>query len=188
MSFWTNVRCDGHRYLRQPEEKLGVGLWAWVRLAMFAPGFQVAVSIRLQDMLLRLPVIGRILRRLLWYVTTIYFGCDISPGARFGPGLYMPHPTGIVIGQEWDVGANFTILQGATLGRISRPKRRCRIGDGVFIGAGARLLGQIGIGSDVRIGANAVVLQSVPAGATAVGVPARIIQTCLTDTPDDPVS
>lgn len=187
MSFWTNVRCDGYRYLSQPEEKAGTGIFAWVRLTLFAPGFQVAFSIRLQAVLLRLPVVGRILRRILWYVTTIYFGCDISPGARFGPGLYMPHPTGIVIGQEWDIGANFTMLQGATLGRINRPKRRCRIGDGVFIGAGARLLGQIDIGNDARIGANAVVLQTVQAGATAVGVPARIVARPV-DAADEPAS
>jgi serine O-acetyltransferase len=122
----------------------------------------------------RVPVIGGPLRFILWYVTTIYFGCDIAPGATFGPGLYLPHPTGIVIGEEWDVGANVRILHGVTLGRTTKSTRRCSVGDNVGIGAGAKIIGSLDIGTGARVGANAVVTKSVPPGATAVGIPAWI--------------
>jgi serine O-acetyltransferase len=121
-------------------------------------------------------MIGSGLRRILWYFTTIWFGCDIDPGARFGPGIYFPHPVGIVIGGEWDIASEVSILQNVTLGRGNeRPVFRPRISDHVRVSAGAKVIGAVNIGSGAVIGANAVVLKDVPAGAVAVGVPAKLI-------------
>ncbi len=107
-------------------------------------------------------------------------GVDIHPGARIGPGLFIDHGMGTVIGATAEIGRDVTLLHQVTLGarggarQGSCGKRHPTVGDRVVVGAGAKLLGPIRIGSDARIGANAVVLEDVPAGATAVGVPARI--------------
>ncbi len=175
MAFFKIIYIDACVYISKwdPNSKSRIALL--IRLIFFTPGFQLNLSIRTQQQLACIPVIGNVMRRILWYLTTIYFSCDIDTMAHFGPGLYFPHPIGIVIGGEWDVGNYVSILQGVTLGRSTVPSRRCRVGDRALIAAGAKVVGQIDIGEDARVGANAVVLRSVPAGATAVGVPARII-------------
>jgi serine O-acetyltransferase len=170
MSF-SDIFSDASRYgnWRKPTQAL--------RLLFLCPGFQLVFSVRLQRALLRIPVLGLVLNRLLWYFSRIYFGCDISPDASFGPGLYIPHAVGIVVGGEWSFGSNVTILQGVTVGRsrIHTPERRYSIGDNVVLGAGAKVLGEFDIGENALVGANAVVLSAVPENTTAVGVPARII-------------
>ncbi|MCX5576750.1 serine O-acetyltransferase [Kaistia terrae] len=152
------------------------GLLLLLRLALLEPGFQLALSLRLQEALGRLPLIGRPLRRLLWYATTIWTSCHIAPTARFGGGLYMPHPTGIVVGDGVIVGSYATIFQQVTLGRhhpdiAGAPS----LGDYCQLCAGAKILGAITLGDHVTIGANAVVLADIPSGNTAVGIPARIL-------------
>jgi serine O-acetyltransferase len=104
-------------------------------------------------------------------------GVDIHPGATLGPGLFIDHATGVVIGETTDVGANVTIYQGVTLGGTSleRGKRHPSVGDRVTIGAGAKVLGPVTIGHDSRIGANAVVVKPVPANSVVVGVPGQVI-------------
>jgi len=104
-------------------------------------------------------------------------GVDIHPGATLGRGLFIDHATGIVIGETAEVGADVTIYQGVTLGgtQLERGKRHPTIGDRVTIGAGARALGPITIGSDSRIGANAVVVRDVPANSVVVGVPGQVV-------------
>jgi serine O-acetyltransferase len=87
----------------------------------------------------------------------------------------MPHPTGIVIHPDATIGVNCLIFQQVTLGQGSRPGTP-RIGGHVDIGAGAKILGGVTIGDHARIGANAVVLDDVPAGASAVGIPARVVR------------
>ena len=170
---FENIARDAQRHLGATAS--GARPAAYLRLLLLSPGFQLTLCIRAQRHLGRIPVVGRLLRRICWYLTTIYFGCDIAPEATFGPGLYIPHSSGIVIGGEWDIGADVSILQGVTLGRIAAPPRLCLVGDNVRIGAGAKIIGDIDIGAGARIGANAVVVKPVPPGATAVGVPARII-------------
>lgn len=174
-SLLATLHRDAARYANGIGEGKLAALCAALRLVFLTPGFQVILSLRLQALLGRLPLVGKLLRRLLWYVTTVLFGCDIDPRATFGEGLYLPHPTGVVIGGEWDIGRDVSILQGVTLGRKIPPRDRCRVGDRTHLGAGAKIIGELTIGADVRVGANAVVLTSVPDGGIAVGVPARII-------------
>jgi serine O-acetyltransferase len=116
---------------------------------------------------------GRALSALTRWLT----GVEIHPGATLGPGLFIDHATGVVIGETSDVGANVTIYQGVTLGGTSleRGKRHPSVGDRVTIGAGAKVLGPVTIGHDSRIGANAVVVKPVPANTVVVGVPGQIV-------------
>lgn len=104
-------------------------------------------------------------------------GIDIHPGARIGRRLFIDHGMGVVIGETAEVGDDVTIYQGVTLGGTGkeRGKRHPTVGSRVLIASGAKVLGNITIGDDANIGGGAVVLRSVPAGATAVGVPARVV-------------
>jgi serine O-acetyltransferase len=104
-------------------------------------------------------------------------GIEIHPGATIGPGLFIDHGMGTVIGETAIVGSGVLLYHGVTLGGVDgRPGRRHPLlGDRVIVGAGAKVLGALVIGDDARIGAQAVVLVDVPAGSTAVGVPARIL-------------
>jgi len=111
-----------------------------------------------------------LLRHRFWSVVT---GADIPPNSRLGGGLLIPHPNGIVIHPDVEVGPNCLIFQQVTLGHA--PSGLPRVGGHVDIGAGAKIIGGITIGDHARIGANAVVTTDIPAGATAVGNPARIL-------------
>jgi serine O-acetyltransferase len=111
-------------------------------------------------------------------VTRMLTGVDIHPGATIGPGLFIDHATGVVIGETAEIGADVTIYHGVTLGGTSldRGKRHPTIGDRVTIGAGAKVLGPIEVGHDSRIGANAVVVKPVPPHSVVVGVPGQVIR------------
>lgn len=102
-------------------------------------------------------------------------GADIPLNAQLGGGMLLAHPNGIVIHPDSQVGINTLILHGVTLGAGGPIPGVPTVGDNVLIGCGAKILGGVRLGNNARIGANAVVLQDVPAGATAVGIPARII-------------
>ena len=105
-------------------------------------------------------------------------GVEIHPGATIGPGFFIDHGMGVVIGETAEIGADVTLYHGVTLGGTSleKGKRHPTIGDRAVIGAGAKVLGAITIGEDSRIGANAVVVKSVPANSVVVGVPGQIVQ------------
>jgi len=120
---------------------------------------------------------ARLLARLSAELTRILTGVEIHPAARLGPGLFIDHATGVVIGETADIGADVTIYQGVTLGGTSTEtgKRHPTVGDRVIIGSGAKVLGPIVVGDDSRIGANAVVVKAVPAGSVVVGVPGQVI-------------
>ena len=107
------------------------------------------------------------------------FGADIHPAAQIGKGVMMDHATGVVIGETAVVGDNVSMLHGVTLGGTGREKgdRHPKIGQGVLISVGAKVLGNIRIGDCAKIGAGSVVLADVPPYSTAVGVPARVIGT-----------
>ncbi len=104
-------------------------------------------------------------------------GVEIHPAATLGPGVFIDHATGVVIGETAEVGTDVTIYHGVTLGSTSqgKGKRHPTVGDRVIIGAGAKILGPITVGEDSRIGANAVVVKPVPPGSVVVGVPGQVI-------------
>ena len=106
-----------------------------------------------------------------------FTGVEIHPGAQIGRGLLIDHGMGVVIGETAVVGDNCTIYQGVTLGGTGKDtgKRHPTIGNNVMIGSGAKVLGPFTVGDNSKIAAGAVVLDAVPEGATAVGVPARMI-------------
>lgn len=114
---------------------------------------------------------------LRWRYWSAVSGADIQVNSELGGGLMLPHPTGIVIHPCAKIGPNCLIFQGVTIG-TARDEGGIAptIGGHVDIGAGAKILGSITIGDHAKIGANAVVLCDVPEGATAVGIPARILQ------------
>jgi len=120
---------------------------------------------------------ARLAARALGELTRILTGVDIHPGAKIGPGLFIDHATGVVIGETAEVGEDVTIFHGVTLGGTGRDrgKRHPTIGDRVTIGAGAKILGAIKIGEDSRIGANSVVVKEVPASAVVVGIPGQVV-------------
>jgi serine O-acetyltransferase len=105
-------------------------------------------------------------------------GIEIHPGAKLGERVFFDHAMGVVVGETAEIGDGCTIYQGVTLGGTSLykgTKRHPTLGRNVVIGAGAKVLGGFAVGDGARIGSNAVVTRPVPAGATAVGIPARII-------------
>lgn len=99
-------------------------------------------------------------------------GLDVPPSVEIGPGLYVPHPVGTVV-MARRIGARVSLISGITIG-MRQTAEFPVLGDDVFVGAGARILGAITVGNGASIGANAVVLGDVPPGATAVGIPARV--------------
>lgn len=98
----------------------------------------------------------------------------IGRGAELGPGLVILHSLGIVINTHVRAGKNLVLEHGVTIG--AEKGRSPLLGDNVFVGAGAKIIGPVRIGSDVKIGANAVVTTDLPDGATAVGIPARVVR------------
>lgn len=111
-------------------------------------------------------------RHLMWSIIT---QSDIEPRATLGRRLMLPHPNGIVIHEDAVVGDDCMIMQQVTIGMIG-DQEVPRIGNKVYIGAGAKIIGKLIVGDGARIGANAVVTRDVPANSTAVGVPAQIIR------------
>ena len=114
--------------------------------------------------------------RFLSHVSRFFTGIEIHPAAKLGPGLFIDHGMGVVIGETAEVGENVSLLQGVTLGGTSvrREKRHPTLGDNVTVGAGATILGGFTIGAGSRIGAGSVVVREVPENSVVVGVPGRV--------------
>jgi len=117
------------------------------------------------------------LARLLSHVARFFTGIEIHPGATIGRRFFIDHGMGVVIGETAEIGDDVTLYHGVTLGGTSwkEGKRHPTLGNRVVVGAGAKILGPIYIGDGAKIGSNAVVVKEVPAGATAAGIPARIL-------------
>ena len=116
------------------------------------------------------------LARFLSHVARFLTGIEIHPAAKLGPGLFIDHGMGVVIGETAETGENVTLLQGVTLGGTSlrREKRHPTLGNDVVVGAGAKIIGGFKIGDGSRIGAGSVVVREVPPNCVVVGVPGRI--------------
>lgn len=127
--------------------------WLWARGVLFVP---------------------RVISQFARWLT----GIEIHPAAKIGTGFFIDHGMGVVIGETAEIGDYVTLFQGVTLGGTGkeRGKRHPTLGNHVVVGAGSKILGGIRIGDNVKIGANSVVLKSVPANSTVIGVPARVIK------------
>lgn len=114
------------------------------------------------------------------YLNLILFGIEVAPKCAIGPGLFLPHTVGTVVG-AWSIGKDVTIFQNVTLGAKTADmgwnvEKRPSVGDGVTLGAGCKVLGPVHLGAGSIVGANAVVLKDVPENVTVVGIPATIVR------------
>jgi len=153
-----------------------------LEVVLFYPGFHALMFHRASHALWRWRwcLSARFLSSIGKFLTMI----EIHPGADIGSRFVIDHGTGVVIGETSVIGDDVTIYQGVTLGGVSPSvdshtqvdqKRHPTLGDGVIIGSGAQVLGPITVGDGARIGANSVVHKDIPAGVTAVGIPARVV-------------
>ena len=149
--------------------------WYVIESLLFENGYQAVVLYRLAHWFKRrrIPFFGPLIARLSLFLN----GVDVSPGAEIGPGLMIVHGVGLVIGDHTKIGADAMLLQQVTIGasKYERRSHMPRLGDNVFVAAGARLIGDIEVGDNVFIGANAVVTEDVPAHSrVTVDAPLKI--------------
>ncbi len=139
------------------------------------PGFQALVLHRISHRLwnMGLPLFPRILSQLTRSLT----GIEIHPGAKIGRGVFIDHGMGVVIGETTEIGNRCLLYQGVTLGGTGKDhgKRHPTLSENVVIGAGAKVLGSITVGTNTRIGAGSVVVRDVEANSTVVGIPGRVV-------------
>ncbi len=159
---------------RDPAARTWLG---WLEVIFIYSGFHAVFWHRINHFLhakLHIPFIPRFIAQLVRWFT----GVEIHPGAKIGPGFFIDHGMGVVIGETAEIGRNCTIYQGVTLGGtgLERGKRHPTLGDDVVVGVGAKVLGNIRIGNHVKIGGGSVVIHSVPDNCTVVGVPAEIVR------------
>ena len=156
---------------RDPATKTGFELF------LTSPGLHAIWNYRVSHFLWKLKL--RTLSRMFANIARIATGIEIHPAAKIGERVFFDHAMGVVVGETAEIGDGCTIYQGVTLGGTSLykgQKRHPTLGKDVVIGAGAKVLGGFTVGDGAKVGSNAVVTKPVPAGATAVGNPARIIQ------------
>jgi serine O-acetyltransferase len=141
------------------------------------PGMHAIWSHRLTHRMWQYPAL-MVPARLISLWTRSFTGVEIHPGAIIGRRFFIDHGTGVVIGETAEIGDDVMLYHDVTLGgrSLKRTKRHPTIGDGVVIGAGARVLGPVVIGNKAQIGANAVVVRDVPAGVVVVGVPGEVLR------------
>ena len=147
----------------------------WLEILFCYPGPQAIILYRLAHLLNNLGVF--FLPRFISHLARFLTGIEIHPGAVIGKGVFIDHGMGVVIGETAVVGDYCLLYQGVTLGGTGKEsgKRHPTLGCNVTVGAGAKILGNINIGSHTRVGAVAVVLKDIPSNSTVVGIPGRII-------------
>lgn len=120
----------------------------------------------------------KLVARVVSQIAKFFTGIEIHPGAKIGSGVFIDHGEGVVIGETAEIGNNVVIYQGVTLGGTGKDKgkRHPTIEDNVMISAGAKVLGPFTVGKNAKIGAGSIVLNEVPANATVVGVPGRVVK------------
>lgn len=145
----------------------------WLDVVLSYPGFHAIVAHRFIHPLAGVPVVARWLSQLARFFT----GIEIHPAAKLGRGVFIDHGMGVVIGETAEVGDGCTIYQGVTLGgtSVTSGKRHPTLGRNVTVGVNAAVLGAIVVGDNAKIGGGSVVVKDVPANATVVGVPARVV-------------
>jgi serine O-acetyltransferase len=147
-----------------------------VEILLCYPGFHAILAHRLAHRLCRWRV--PLLPRVISQVSRFFTGIEIHPGARIGRRFFIDHGMGVVIGETSEIGDDVLVYQGVTLGGTGheKGKRHPTLGNGVVVGAGAKILGSIRIGDNVKIGAGSVVVHSVPDHSTVVGIPGKVVR------------
>tara|TARA_B100000214_G_scaffold79910_1_gene54024 strand:+ start:313 stop:1068 length:756 start_codon:yes stop_codon:yes gene_type:complete len=139
------------------------------------PGFQALVMHRISHTLwnYKIPLLPRVLSQF----TRLFTGIEIHPGAQIGRGVFIDHGMGVVIGETTQIGNRCLLYQGVTLGGTGKDhgKRHPTLEENVVVGAGAKVLGAITVGTNTRIGAGSVVVRNVEADSTVVGIPGRVV-------------
>lgn len=150
---------------------------------LYFKGYQATQAYRISNILWNEG--RRYLARYIQSQSSLVFGVDIHPAAKIGYGLMLDHATDIVIGETASVGNNVSMLHGVSLGGSGAKsgRRHPSIGDGVMISCGVQILGAIQVGDGVKIGGGSLVLESVPAHVTVVGVPAKVVGEATGDYP-----
>jgi len=178
MTFIGLLKADAERQYHFAGQKVEQVTLGMLLMACFSPRFVPVLLFRLGNWCAshHLRPIGKVLSLLNFLV----FGLEIGLDCPIGPGLYFPHTSGTVIGAR-RIGSNAVIYHNVTLGAkvpdlSYEAALRPEIGDGVFLGAGCKILGGITLGDNVTVGANAVVLKSVPSGCLVGGIPAAILK------------
>lgn len=153
-----------------------------IEVALCYPGLHALLAHRLAHAFWRRG--WRLAARLVSQVARSLTGIEIHPGATIGRGFFIDHGMGVVIGETAEIGDNVMLYHGVTLGgtALHQGKRHPTLGNGVIVGAGAKVLGAITVGDGARVGSNAVVVADVPGGATVVGIPAKVVS----PKPDNP--
>ena len=169
---FKNIRYD----IKAIKERDPAARSSWEVFFLYS-GFHAVLYYRVANFFYRHNM--KFIARFVSQTGRFFTGVETHPGATIGRGLMIDHGMGVVIGETAVVGDNCTIYQGVTLGGTGKDtgKRHPTIGNNVMIGSGAKVLGPFTVGDNAKIAAGAVVLDAVPEGATAVGVPARMIYT-----------
>ena len=148
---------------------------SFLEIILCYPGFQALVLHRISHKLwnYKLPLLPRVLSQFTRTIT----GIEIHPGAKIGKGVFIDHGMGVVIGETSEIGDRCLLYQGVTLGGTGKDsgKRHPTLQENVVVGAGAKVLGAINIGSNTRIGAGSVVVKNVERNCTVVGIPGRVV-------------
>jgi serine O-acetyltransferase len=169
--FWQELRED----IRSVFERDPAARSTW-EVVLAYPGFHAVVCHRFSHWLWECN--WTTLARVVSHVARFFTGIEIHPGARIGRRVFIDHGMGVVIGETAEVGNDVTLYQGASLAGTSteRGKRHPTIEDWVLVGAGAKILGPITVGRHSRVGAGSVLVQSVPAHSTVVGIPGKVVK------------
>lgn len=169
-SWFDDVLADLHAALERDPAARG-----WLDVVLSYPGFHALVAHRLIHPLYRagVPFLPRFLANIARFLTQI----EIHPAAKIGKGVFIDHGSGVVIGETAELGDGCTIYQGVTLGgtSLSHGKRHPTLGRNVIVGVNSSVLGAIVLGDNAKVGGGSVVVKDVPANATVVGVPARVV-------------
>lgn len=171
LSLWQQIKCDiACVFERDPAAR------STFEVLTTYPGVHAIILHRLSH---RLWCAGwRYFARLVSFMSRVITNIDIHPGATIGQRFFIDHGAGVVIGETAIIGDDVTLYHGVTLGGTSwnKGKRHPTLGNGVMVGAGAKILGPITLYDRVRVGANSVVIEDVETGCTVVGIPGKVVQ------------
>ena len=170
MSYFSSLKRDIRSVFEHDPAAINT-----IEVLLAYPGFHARQFHRITHRLWlwRVPILPRLISHISRFCT----GIEIHPGAKIGEGFFIDHGMGVVIGETAEIGDNVLLYQGVTLGGTSlqKVKRHPTLGNNVVVGVGAKVIGNINVGDNSKIGAGSVVVSSVPANATVVGVPGRVV-------------